>query len=245
MPEFDFDTGQAAALLLAGTLAGLLRGFSGFGAALALAPVASLIVGAQVAVPAIILAMFATTIQLFPATWSEVRWSDQLSLSLAGCLGVPAGVALLLYLDQDLMRRLISAVTVLFALVLLTGWRYSKPPTRHGAAAMGALGGVLSGAASLGGPPVIFYLLAGPGSPAQTRASLIYYFAFTQLAALAMFYVGGLMNREVLVTAAVIAPSLLLGTWAGTKLFHLASQRTYRMAALAILLIAGVSALAA
>ena len=241
MPELDFDAWQAAALLLAGVVAGLLRGFSGFGAALVLAPVASLIVGAHVAVPAIILAMFVTTVQLFAPTWSQVRWSDQLSLSLAGCLGVPAGVALLLWLDQELMRRFIAAVTVLFALVLLTGWRYRRPPTRHGAAAMGALGGALSGAASLGGPPVIFYLLAGPGSPAQTRASLIYYFAFTQVAALAMFYAGGLMNREVLVTAAVIAPSLVAGTWIGMRLFHLASERTYRAAALSILAIAGVS----
>ena len=241
MPGLDFDAGQAAALLLAATVAGVLRGFSGFGAALVLAPVVSLIVGTHVAVPAIILSIFVTTVQLFAPTWSQVRWSDQLALSLAGCVGVPAGVVVLLYLDPELMRRGISAVTALFALFLLTGWRYSHRPTRYGSAAMGALGGVLSGAASIGGPPVIVYLLAGPGSAAQTRASLIYYFAFTQLTAIVMFSIGGLMNWEVVVTAAVVAPSLVLGTWVGAKLFHLASERVFRLAALTFLLIVGVS----
>ena len=100
---------------------------------------------------------------------------------------------------------------------------------------------MLSGAASIGGPPVIVYLLAGPGSAAQTRASLIYYFAFTQLTAIVMFSIGGLMNWEVVVTAAVVSPSLILGTWAGARLFHLASERVFRIAALTILLIVGVS----
>ena len=241
MPGLDIDAGQAAALLLAATVAGVLRGFSGFGAALILAPVVSLIVGTQVAVPAILLAIFVTTVQLFAPAWPHVRWSEQFALSVPGCIGVPAGVLLLLYLDPELMRRAISAITALIALFLLSGWRSSRPPTRSGAATMGALGGVLSGAASIGGPPVIAYLLAGPGSPTQTRATLIYYFAFTQAASLVMFWIGGLMNLEVLVTAALIAPALVAGTWAGAKLFHLASERVFRLAALTILLLVGVS----
>ena len=241
MPGLDLDAWQAAALLLSGVVAGVLRGFSGFGAALVLAPVVSLIVGTQVAVPAIILSMFVTTAQLVAPTWGHVRWSDQLALSLSGCIGVPMGVAVLIFLDPELMRRGISAITVLLAMFLLTGWRSSNPPTRIAAAAMGGFGGVLSGAASLGGPPVIAYLLAGPGSAAQTRASLVYYFAFTQLTALVMFWIGGLMNWEVAVTAAAVAPSLVVGAWVGTKLFHLASERAFRLAALTILLLVGVS----
>ena len=241
MPGLDIDAAQAAALLLAATVAGVLRGFSGFGAALVLAPVVSIIVGTHVAVPAILLAIFATTVQLFAPAWPHVRWSDQFALSVPGCIGVPAGVLLLLYLDPELMRRAISAITALIALFLLSGWRSRRPPTRLGAASMGALGGVLSGAASIGGPPVIAYLLAGPGSHTQTRATLIYYFAFTQAASLIMFWIGGLMNWEVLVTAALIAPALVAGTWAGAKLFHLASERTFRLAALTILLLVGVS----
>ena len=241
MPGLDLDAWQAAAVLLSGAVAGALRGFSGFGAALVLAPVVSLIVGAHVAVPAIMLSMFVTTAQLIAPTWRHVQWSDQLALSLPGCAGVPAGVALLIYIDPELMRRSISALTVLLALFLLAGWRSTRSPGRVGAAAMGGLGGVLSGSTSLGGPPVVAYLLAGPGSAAQTRASLIYYFAFTQLVSLFMYWFGGLMNWEVVVTAAVVAPSLVVGTWAGLRLFHLASERTFRLAALTILLLVGVS----
>lgn len=64
-------------LLVAGTafFAGLMRGFSGFGAALTIAPVLALTVGPRAAIPAILIVMLTTSIQLLPKALSSVNLS--------------------------------------------------------------------------------------------------------------------------------------------------------------------------
>lgn len=63
-------------VLVAGTafFAGLMRGFSGFGAALTIAPVLALAVGPRTAIPAILIVMLVTSIQLVPRAWNSADW---------------------------------------------------------------------------------------------------------------------------------------------------------------------------
>ena len=240
LQQLDFTAVQYAAIMAGALLGGLVRGFGGFGTALIVTPVLSVIVGPRAAVPAVTLALFLTTLQLIPTTWMHVRWREQWVLSLSGCLGVPAGVALLVWLDPELLRRAISAATAASAVLLMTGWRYSGASSLPAAAAAGWSGGFLSGAASIGGPPVIAYLLAGQGSPAQMRASIVFYFAFTQVASMTLYALSELITVRTLVVAALITPSLLLGTWYGSRLFRRSSEKNFRWVALFILLAVGL-----
>lgn len=243
LQQLDFTSVQYVAIVSVALIGGLVRGFGGFGTALIIIPVLSVIIGPRAAVPAVTLALLVTTLQLIPATWPHVRWREQRVLSLAGCLGVPVGVVVLIWIDPELLRRAISATTAASALFLMTGWRYSGGPSLPAAAAAGAFGGFLSGAASIGGPPVIAYLLAGQGSPAQTRASIVFYFAFTQVVSLTLFGLNGLLSINSLVVAVLIAPGLLIGTWFGSRLFRLSSERIFRWTALTLLLVVGLATL--
>ena len=75
-------------LLVAGTafVAGLMRGFSGFGAALTIAPILAVIVGPKAAIPAILFLMMATSVQLAPKAFRDVSWPTVIPLSVGGCL---------------------------------------------------------------------------------------------------------------------------------------------------------------
>lgn len=241
---FDYSWAQYLSVAAVAVLGGLVRGFGGFGSALIVTPVLSLVVGPRAAVPAITLALFVTTLQLIPVTWRHVRWRLHWALSLSGCLGVPAGVVVLLWIDPEALRRAISAATAASALFLMTGWRYSGAHSLPAAATAGALGGFLSGAGSIGGPPVIAYLLAGQGSPAEFRANVVFYFAVTQVAGILLYGLNGLLAPGTLVVAALICPALAFGTWIGTRLFGLASERVFRRVALATLLAVGLVTLA-
>lgn len=236
---------ELAGVALVAFAAGTLRGFSGFGTALVLAPVLSVMLGPRTAVPAIVLSVFVTTAQLVPSTWRHVRWRDQLALSIPGCLGVPAGVALLVHIEPDLLRRGISAATAVFALVLMTGWRYSGRPSVPASGVAGLLGGVLSGAGSIGGPPVVAYLLAGPDPAATNRASFVYYFVFTQTAGIALFAANGLLTWTVLAAAVALVPPMVAGLWLGARLFARARDAVFRRVALAALMAIALATLVA
>jgi uncharacterized membrane protein YfcA len=241
MPDLGNSVADALVVAAAAFVGGVIRGFSGFGSALVIAPVLSLAIGPVAAVPAIVLIHALTTVQLVPGSWREIVWARVAPLSIAGCLGTPLGVYALVTLDADVMRRAISAVTVVFAVVMLTGWRYARVPSHAVSAGVGAAGGLLAGAGSVGGPPIILFLLAGPDRAATNRATFIYYFLFTQLAGLAVFWVASILTLRTLMLSLVMAPTMVLGTWLGERLFGQASEELFRRLALAFLLAVGLA----
>lgn len=232
-------------VLVAGTafFAGLMRGFSGFGAALTIAPVLALAVGPRAAIPAILIVMLTTSIQLAPKAWTSANWPTVIPLSIGGAIGIPIGAWLLVVVDQEIIRRSISITVVFFAILMLIGWRYKGGIGPAVSAFAGGLGGLISGAAAAGGPAVIMFLLAGPESAARNRAAIILYFIFTQAVALVVYGIGGLMTWKILWIALPMIPTISLGTWLGEKMFGRASDRLYRRIALAFLLLIGLSTL--
>lgn len=235
-----FQVGLVAATALA---AGLIRGFTGFGSALVIAPVLSLIVGPRVAVPAIVIANMFTTAQVLPGALRAVVWSRVMVLSVAGCVCVPLGALLLVTVEQDIMRRAISLLTVTFALLMLWGWRYSGAVKPAITAGVGGMGGILSGAASIGGPPVILFLLAGPDAAATNRATFIFYFLFTQLVGIAMYWGTNLLDWRTVILCVLMMPTMVAGMWVGERMFNKASEAMFRRVALVFLLAIGIATL--
>ena len=234
-------TGVEAAVVVVATLAGgIIRGFTGFGSALVMAPVVSIAVGTRVAVPAIVLVLTIASAQLLPSALREADLRRVVPMGLAGCVGVPLGVYGLMTMDQDLVRRLIALVVVLFSVAMLAGWRYQRTPGATVSMSLGGLGGVLTGAAAVGGPPVIAFLLSGPDRAAANRAAIILYFMFTQTVAIALYWAGDAFTQRVLWLTLLMLPAQLAGVWVGAILFPLASETLFRRVALGFLLAIGL-----
>ncbi len=232
---------EAAVICATAFVAGVMRGFAGFGSALTIVPVTAAVAGPLVAVPAVVLTHIATGLQLLPGALRSADWGRTWPLSLSGAVAVPAGAWLLVSMDPEHLRRGISLLIVLFAFLMLRGWRYTGRVNRAVTAAVGAVGGVVSGAAMIGGPPVVTFLLAGPHGAAQNRGTIILYFQFTQIVAIAMYWLEGLLGWAVLWLALLTAPSLMAGMWFGQWLFSRASDEIFRRVALLFLLAIGVT----
>lgn len=230
-------------LLVAGTafVAGLMRGFSGFGAALTIAPVLSLVVGPRAGIPAVLLVMSITSLQLVPGALKHVNWRTVTPLSIGGIVGIPAGAWLLAVVNQNLMRHSISVIVIVFAVLMFIGWRYRGEVGAWISGLAGAVGGFISGAAAAGGPAVIMFLLAGPESAARNRAAVILYFFFMQAAGVVIYLLNGLMTLNTVWIALPMIPTIALGTWLGEKMFGKASDNLYRRIALVFLLAIGLS----
>jgi hypothetical protein len=87
---------------------------------------------------------------------------------------------------------------------------------------------------------VIAFLLAGPDSAATNRATLIFYFLFSQVIAVALYTAGGIITGRVLWLAVLMLPAQMAGLWIGAKLFPKASEASYRRIALGFLLLIGI-----
>jgi uncharacterized membrane protein YfcA len=217
-------------------LAGVVRGITGFGGALVMAPPLALLVGAQVAVPVILLLEGVAATPMVWQTRSLVRWRVIGPIIGAVCVTAPVGGYLLLVVEPQVMRRVIAAIVVGFSILLLHGWRYTGPQRAVTAIGVGSLSGVLVGATSMGGPPKILYLLAGPDRAETTRANLTYCIAASSLAGAIANWWGGLVSLTTLVAVLVLAPGYYGGVAAGSRLFARFDDQRFRRFTLVLLI---------
>lgn len=180
-------------------LAGLARGFSGFGAALIFIPLASAIVGPRVASAVLLVVDAVLTLGMIPPAWRMADRREVFIMAAGAFVGVPLGTMLLSNGDPLTLRWIISAVVVVLLLFLLSGWRYSGRPKTPLTLFTGFLAGLFSGAAQLGGPPVVAYWLGGALKGAFVRANVILYFAISTVISTGSYFVSGLFTADVFV----------------------------------------------
>ena len=219
-------------------LAGFIRGFVGFGAALILVMVLSAVFGPVVAVPAANISGLPAALQLLPAAVRDSERGFGIPFGLASFAVAPFGVMVLLTLDPAIMRMAISVFVLIMFLVLLQGWQLTRRPGLTMLTGTGAAAGLIQGAASVSGPLAVILALSQPGSAVQQRANVIGTVTSLNLCALIPFWYQGLFTSESLLLALMIAPPYALATWVGARFFGGKGQRHFRTAAL--LALAGI-----
>jgi uncharacterized membrane protein YfcA len=226
-------------------VAGVMRGYSGFGSALLLAPAYSVLWGPRIGVPVVLVLELAASIQLLPKAFKEADRRVVWPIGAAAVALTPLGAWVLLHAEEEALRRFIGGFVLVFGLLLLSPWRY------HGARplalnlAVGSVAGLLKGATGVSGPPVILYLLSGPEEVRRHRASLILFFGLISVVSIFPPIFGGLMGWGVAARVALLLPVLLLCVPVGARLFHVVPQGWYRRLALAFLVGTGTVTLLA
>lgn len=218
-----------------GLIAGLSRGFSGFGAALIFVPMSSVLIGPRhaAAVLAIIDLIFAS--HLIPsglrhANKREVGW-----MLLGALAGLPLGAAVLASFDQLVLRWMICIMSAAMLLLLLSGWRYRGVPHVAATVAVGAVSGLFSGIAQIGGPPVVSYWMGGETPLHKLRSNIVVYFAASSFITIAVYVTGHILNVDSLRLALFAGPSYGIGAWLGSRMFDLATPQVFRAITLALI----------
>lgn len=233
------------AAALATAIAGLMRGYAGFGTAVILAPIYSVLWGPKAGVPVMLLMELIVSIQLLPSALKDADRRVILPIGGTAALMTPLGAYILITADGEVLRRAIGAFVLIFGGLLLSGWRYHGSRSLPLNMAVGAVSGLLKGSTGMSGPPVILYLLAGPEAAKTHRANLILFFSVISLISVFPPLFLGLFDVAALVRAAVLLPILAICARIGARLFHVVPQSWYRPFALIVLIGAGTTALLA
>lgn len=219
---------------------GLMRGVTGFGGAMFMTPPLSVIVGARQAVVYALLLEAAAAIVMIPqvAKHVELRTVALLSAPAVACL--PLGGLLLITADPHTLKTVIATIVCIFCAVMLCNGGHHAKVKPLVLALVGAAGGALCGATSMGGPPAILYLLYGPTSAGVTRANLVIYVSILSILGLIVPALSGIITASVLATALILVTPYLGGTWIGTRIFSRLTDHNFKRAALLLMMGAGV-----
>lgn len=236
-------TWQFWVAVVATAVAGMMRGYSGFGTAILLSPVYSTLFGTLGGVPVILLMELIVSMQLLPKAIGEADRRTILPLGAAAVIATPFGAWVLLNADGEILRRAIGICVLLFGALLMSSWRYhgSRPLLLN--LSVGVTSGLLKGATGMSGPPVILYLLSGPEAARQHRASLILFFSMISVISIAAPLWAGLMGPVLLAKVALLLPVLAIFVPVGVRLFHILPIAWYRRCAQLLLALAGGFAL--
>lgn len=228
-----------------GAVGGLVRGTTGFGAAMVMTPALALLIGPRTAIPVTLLLEAFAAAPMLPAAVALARWRVIAPISAAATLAVPLGGYLLISADPLTLRRLIALTVILFSLALLSGRRYQGAQRMSTSLTLGALSGTMLGATSIGAPPVILYLLSGPDAVTVTRANLTLFVVVISAAGLVVLGVNGLLTMATLQQAAVLALPFAGGVVAGSRLFARFSDQRFRQVTIVLMLLVSLGVLLA
>lgn len=224
----------------AAALAGLVRGFSGFGAALTFIPLASMAYDPKVAIIALWVVDAVGTLPVLPYHMRRVVWADLRWLVLGTALAMPLGVWVLVTADPVPLRWGVCLFVLACTAALASGWRYRGRPHVAASVAVGGFAGFSNGAVGIGGPPLVLFWLAGQTSAAQARTNIFVYFALTTVAAFALYIWQGIFTIPIVVFGVALAPFYMLPFKLGDRLFHYGSEVVFRRVAFGLCAAAGV-----
>ena len=232
-------------VLVAALVAGTVRGYTGFGSAMIFMPVAGAYLGPKTAIG--IMWIIDATMQLVMvrSTWRHARWGEIGPLFIGYVVGLPLGLYTLMTVDPGPIRW-VTSISIMVALgMLLTARRIETSPGLPVTVATGAVSGLISGIASLGGMVLSLFWLAGPSRNEAVRGSSVAFFVPASLLSGALLAFAGLFTTEAVRVAAWAMAPYGIGIGLGSVLFGRADARLFRPVAFAVIAAAALTSLPA
>ncbi len=232
----SFEPLTLAVLIVGLVLAAYIRGFTGFGLSALFVAIGALVVEPRIVVPIAVLLEIAGSIIQAREVWSHIDWKRVALICGGAILGNPIGVAILSWVPGIWLSLGISIFILLASLALLAGWQFSRKAGSAGTAGVGFFSGIVNGASSLGGLPIVLFMAADGASAATLRASIIAYLFITDIYATGLMTYSGVMELSTVTLALLSVPILALGIWVGGRRFSTATPESFRRFTLRLLI---------
>lgn len=224
-------------------LAGAVRGFSGFGAALVYMPIAGQFMPPVWALITLVVMEVFGPIPNLPSAWRVADLGQVSRIALGGAVALPIGLAVLLAVEPEVFRYAVSAIALAVPFLLVSGLRLSGPITRPLQYGTGVMSGFIGGVAGLPGPPVILLYMASTTPAAVIRANIMLYLVAVDLALIAILTLQSEMVLTAVWLGLFLAIPNLLGNLAGAAMFRPERQRLYRIFGYGVMIAVGLSGL--
>jgi uncharacterized membrane protein YfcA len=215
-------------LVAAVCVAGVVRGFAGFGSAMIIMPVASSVLSPVEAVTFLICAELVGPLPNVPAAWREGTRRDAGFLVIGALLALPLGLWALSLLDPVQFGWIVSGTVIVLLALTASGWRLKRGLSPRLIVGTGALGGFMTGFAGLPGPPVIMLYMASSLPVRVIRANFLLYLVALDLMLFAMLWSFGMMNWSIVVLGLLVGVPNLIANMIGARLFDPTAERLFR-----------------
>lgn len=224
--------------------AGFIQGLAGFGSGLIAVPALALVLPLTQIVPMMVIAGTLISIINLIHLRHAIELSPLKQLLIGFVLGTPIGLIALTHAPQGLLILGLGLFLSAYALISLNPQCKTEAidrRLRQHRYGLGAIAGALGAAFSTSGPPIILHVSAQQNwSSDQKKALLSAFFLITTFITLSALALNGRVTPNVLKSAALAAPALILGSLLGIRLYTRLSEHNYQRLTYLLILTMGL-----
>lgn len=222
--------------LVAVFIAGLIRGYCGFGFSALVVASLTLVLPPVEVIPFVLLLEIAASAGMLPAVWRSVDWRLIGWLFAGYAIGAPLGLYALVNVPEAMVRVTISLIILVISAALLRGIVFRAANHAGSIATTGVVAGAVNGVSAVGGLPVVLLMLANASSAAVTRASIVAFLFLGDIYATGFTLGSGLITRDVLIRFVILLVPMFLGVLLGSRQFVRSNPKSFKTLALWLLI---------
>lgn len=209
-------------------VAGVIRGFTGFGSALLAVPALAVLFGPMQAVVIGGLIEVPVSLALLPLALREAERKTILPMLGMFVLFVPLGTFFLTIIDPVYAKVVISLFVLTGVGLMSQQSRVANIFSPKANLLVGAISGTSQGMTGIAGPLFATALLARDEGASRTRANISALAGGIIFLSVTSYWVFGLITIQTIVYAVLASPAILLGLWTGSILFRRLAHRNLR-----------------
>lgn len=209
-------------IFLISFIATLVRSTFGFGESLVAVPLFSLFLPVNVAVPLSVLISILVALAVVVQDHHQIHFNSAKWLIIFAIPGIPAGILILLYGSEQLIKVGLGILIILYSVYALVGKTTITlhRDNRFWLFLCGFLSGVLGGAYGINGPPLVVYGNMRKWTAQHFRATLQAYFLIASTIGIIGYAAKGLLTVTVLIDFLIALPAALPAIYLGRYLNH-------------------------
>lgn len=231
-------------MLLVSGAGGMAKGLTGFGGALVMAPLLSLMMPPAEASVLIVLVHCASSLQGVREWGPQTRWATIIPLALIAILSASLIAPWLPTGHADALRRIVGTGVLVTTVLHMRGWQWKHSGRWPSTVCAGILSGAMTACGGLGGPAAVYYL-NGIARGATLRANLMGYFALLFCGVTLTMAASHLVMLPRLLLALPLTCAFATGGLLGGRLRHYLNAAVFDRVVCAMLLASGALALLA
>lgn len=221
-------------------ISAMVQGATSFGFSLIALPLLGLLYPLKIVVPTLVILSLLLNTIIFIRLKVKPHIKDLMLLGMFAILTIPFGVKLLLVMDEMALKLVVSILLIITALLMLKGIKINIRNKKLSYALTGILSGVLNGAVSLSGPPIVI-LLANEGKDKNSfRSSLTFLFILLNVYTIILYMFNGLFLDVALYELTLFVPFMIIGSIFGIYLGNKINDVIFKKLVLNLLLIMGI-----
>ncbi len=221
-------------------LASIVQGATSFGFSLLALPLLGLLFELKVVVPTLVVFSLVLNFIILLKFKMKPQLKEIGLLALFAVICIPIGVQLLIVINESTLKLLVSVLLIAISLIMISGVKLTIKNKNLSYIITGILSGVLNGAVSLSGPPVVVLLANDDKNKNEFRSSLTSLFVILNIVTIALYLNRGLFENPELTKMVYLLPVMVVGTYIGIYLGNKIDDVKFKKVVLILLLIMGI-----